>query len=273
MGLFTGKKGVIMGVANDRSLGTGIAKALFSEGAELAFSHLPDDKGKMLLRCQKAIEDCDPKLIAPCDVNKDEDVEAFFNKVKACFGSIDFLVHSIAYAPSEDIKCPTIEASRQGFLTAMESSCYSFITTAKHASALMEKEASLLTLSYYGGEKAVPGYNLMGIAKAALECSIKYLAFDLGSRGIRVNGISAGPVKTLAASAVGDFSDMLNLHSAIAPLGKNVSQMDVGRAAAFLLSPWAAGVSGELLHVDGGYHAMGGMGHALQAWGVKPKPL
>lgn len=271
MSLFAGKKGVIMGVANERSIATGVAKVLAKQGAELAFSFLPDDKGKMEIRCKKAIEECHPKLVAGCNVNNDEEIKQFFAKVSECFGKIDFLVHSIAYAPLDDIRCPTIQATRNGFNTAMDSSCYSFIAVSRIASELMNQGGSIITLSYFGGEKVVAGYNLMGVVKAALECSIKYLAYDLGPQAIRVNGISAGPIKTLAASAVGDFGDMLGMNEAIAPLGRNVTAEEVGQAAAYLLSDWASGITGDLLHVDCGYHAMGSPGRALEKWGIRPR--
>lgn len=255
--LLKGKKGLIMGVANDRSLATGIAKKLFQEGATIGFSHLPDDKGKMKDRCEKAIADCNPAFIYPCDVNNDESLNAFFELVKKDFGTIDFLVHSIAFAPLEDIRCQTVQASRQGFLNAMETSCYSFMATSRLAAPMMTTGGSIITLSYLGGERVMPGYNLMGVAKAALECAVRYVASDLGPSGIRVNGVSPGPIRTLAASAVGDFSASLTKHAAAAPLRQNANQEDVGRTACYLLSDLASSVTGELIHVDGGYHVMG----------------
>ena len=269
--LFENKKGVVMGVANERSIAAGISRVLSDQGASLAFSYLPDDRGKMKQRCTKAVENYNCALIEPCDVNSDESVASFFQKVQEVFGQIDFIVHSIAFAPIEDIRCPTIEASRAGFLQAMEASAYSFIATSRAASKLLNPDGAILTLSYFGGEKVVAGYNLMGIAKAALECSIKYLAYDLGPKKIRVNGISAGPIKTLAASAVGDFGDMLGMNAAIAPLQRNVTNDDVGNCAAYLLSHMASGITGELTHVDGGYHAMGSPGYALDKWNIRPR--
>lgn len=265
------KSGIIMGVANARSIAAAIAESASNWGAALGFSHLPDENGKMRARVEKVVQNLDSKMLEACDVNKDNDISAFFSKVKNTFGSIDFLVHSIAYAPLDDIRKPTIMASREGFLVALESSVYSFIATARAAAELMPDGGSLLTLSYFGGEKVVAGYNLMGVAKAALESSIKYLAYDLGEKGIRVNGISAGPIKTLAASAVGDFGDMLGMNAAIAPLQRNVIAHEVAEASCFLLSDAAKGITGEIIHVDGGYNVMGSPGKALTTWGVKPR--
>ncbi|MEY4630636.1 MAG: hypothetical protein RIQ81_756 [Pseudomonadota bacterium] len=265
-GLFAGKKGVIMGVANEHSLAAGAAEFLSSQGAELAFSHLPDRDGRdrMEKRVRRVTDNLNTKLLAPCDVASTEDITAFFNKVRETFGRIDFFVHSIAFAPLEDIRCPTVAASRAGFLNAMDISVYSFIATAKAASELMTDGGSMVTMTYFGAEKVLAGYNLMGVCKAALEASVRYLANDLGPKNIRVNGLSAGPVKTLAASAVGDFSSMLKMNAAIAPLGRNVTNDDVGRGTAMLLSDLASSITGEILHVDSGYNIMGSPGHALE---------
>ena len=273
MELLKDKTGIIMGVANHRSIAAAIAQSAFEQGAKLGFSHLPDEKGKMEPRVRKTVDRLEPGLVAPCDCNKDEDISNFFGEVSAKYQAIDFLVHSIAYAPIEDIRCPTLQASRAGFMAALETSVYSFIATARAACELMRDGGSILTLSYFGGEKVVAGYNLMGVAKAALESAVKYLAFDLGPRGIRVNAISAGPIKTLAASAVGDFGDMLGTNAAIAPSGKNVSAKEVGETAAFLLSDLASGITGELVHVDGGYHIMGSPGRAFDTWSIKPRDI
>ena len=211
----------------------------------------------MKKRVEQAVGDLKPTLIAACDVNSDQDLDDFFAKIKATHGSIDFLVHSIAYAPLEDIRCPTIEVSRKGFATAMESSVYSFIACAKRASELMSAGASILTLSYFGGEKVVKGYNLMGVAKAALESSVGYLACDLGEKQIRVNAISAGPLKTLAASAVGDFGQMLEASSQVSPIHRCISGEEIGKSALYLLSDLSSATTGEILHVDCGYNIMG----------------
>lgn len=269
--LFSGKKGVIMGVANERSLASGVASFLSAQGAELAFSHLPDKDGRDRneKRVRQVTDGLNTKLVAPCDVSSNDDILAFFNKVGEAFGSIDFFVHSVAFAPVEDIRCPTVAASRAGFLTAMDISVYSFIATARAASELMTNGGSMVTMTYFGAEKVLAGYNMMGVCKAALEASVRYIANDLGPKNIRVNALSAGPVKTLAASAVGDFSSMLGMNAAIAPLGRNVTNDDVGRSTAMLLSDWASSVTGETLHVDCGYNIMGSPGHALERLGKK----
>lgn len=267
--LFAGKKGVIMGVANEHSLASGAAKFLSEQGAELAFSHLPDKDGRdrMEKRVRRVTDTLNTKLLLPCDVTSNDDIAAFFNKVGDAFGSIDFFVHSIAFAPLDDIRCPTVAASRQGFLDAMDISVYSFIATARAASELMTNGGSMVTMTYFGAEKVLAGYNMMGVCKAALEASVRYLANDLGPKNIRVNALSAGPVKTLAASAVGDFSTMLQMNAAIAPLGRNVTNSDVGKSTGMLLSDMAASITGETLHVDCGYNIMGSPGHALQRLG------
>ena len=266
MGLFTGKRGVIMGVANEYSIASAVAKFLVGEGAQLAFSHLPDKDGRdrMLKRVQRVANPLGVAFLKPCDVNSDDDIRTFFIEVQRDFGNIDFFVHSIAYAPIDDIRFATIDASREGFRVALDTSCYSFIATAREAAKLMPDGGSMVTMSYLGGEKVVGGYNLMGVAKAALEMATRYLAYDLGPRNIRVNAVSAGPIKTLASSAVGDFSSMLKLHSSIAPLGRNVTSEEVGRVTGFLLSDLATSMSGDVLHVDGGYHIMASPGHALE---------
>ena len=262
MGLFTGKKGIIMGVVNDFSLASGIAKVLHAEGAQLGFSHLPDQDGKtrMAQRVQRVAEPLGVSFVKACDVADDKQITDFFAAVHETFGSIDFLVHSIAYAPLEDIRCPTLEASRAGFHTAMDISVYSFIATARAAAPFFNKGGAMVTLSYFGGEKVVQGYNMMGVCKAALEMTTRYLALDLGSKDIRVNAVSAGPIKTLASSAVGDFSKMLGLQSSTAPLGRNVTTQEVGKACAYLLSDLASATTGEIMHVDGGFNIMSGVG-------------
>jgi enoyl-[acyl-carrier protein] reductase I len=268
VGLFSGKKGIVMGIANQHSLATAVAEFLHKEGAEMGFSHLPDEKGRMEARLRKVVDRLEPKLIKSCDANKDEDVQDFFGAVKETYGQIDFFVHSIAFAPSEDIRCATIDASRAGFLTAMETSCYSLMATAREARKVMGPGGSMVTMSYFGGEKVVAGYNLMGVVKAALESAVGYLAYDLGADGIRINAVSAGPVKTLAASAIGGFSQMLNMNAGIAPLGRNVTGEEVAKASAFLLSDLSSATTGEVLHVDGGYNIMGNPGRGFQRWGV-----
>ena len=271
MELLKGKVGIIMGIANNRSIAAAIAQDAFNHGAELGFSHIPDDKGKMEQRVRKVVDKFDPHLLMACDCNNDNDLETFYSQVSKTYGSIDFLVHSIAFAPIEDIRCKTIEASRSGFLTALETSVYSFIAATREATKLMKNGGSILTLTYFGGEKVVAGYNLMGVAKAALESAVKYLAFDLGPKNIRVNSISAGPIKTLAASAVGDFGDMLGLNASVAPLGRNITAEEVANTATFILSDLSKGITGENIHVDGGYNIMGSPGYALEKWNIRPR--
>lgn len=267
MGLFTGKKGIIMGVANDHSIATGVAKALHEEGAVIGFSHLPDadERGRMEARVRKAVDGLSPAFVAPCDVTSEESIAKFFATVKEQFGKIDFFVHSIAFGAMEDLRGSTLNASRKGFLQAMDISAYSFMITAKHAAELMTDGGAMVTMTYLGGEKVIPGYNMMGICKAALEAIVKYAAFELGPKNIRVNGLSAGPVRTLAAAGIGDFKSMLTINSAIAPMKKNITQEDVGKTAAFLLSDWAQSITGENVHVDAGYHVMGSPSHAIEA--------
>ncbi len=266
MGLFDGKVGVILGVANEFSIAWQIAKYLHEQGAELAFNHLPDrdEKKRMERRVRKLAEPIGAKVIHPCDVSKDEDIAEFFSVVRQTYPQIDFLVHSIAFAPREDLQCPTLMASREGFKVAMDISAYSLIAVTRAAAEFMRDGGAVLTMTYYGGEKVVPGYNLMGLCKATLECAVRYLAYDLGPRNIRVNAISAGPMKTLAASAVGDFDEMLGLHRSVAPLGRNVRPEELGKAAAFLLSDLSSAVTGEVLHVDCGYNIMGAPGRSIK---------
>lgn len=262
MGLFSGKKGVIMGLANDHSIAAAVAKVLSDEGAALAFNHLPDtdDRGKMERRVRKVTDPLGAELVMPCDVQSDENIETFFQAVKEKFGTIDFLVHSIAFAKAEDIKGGTINASRDGFRLAMDISAYSMLGVTREASKIMNDGGSCLAMTYFGGEKVVAGYNLMGVCKATLDSICKYLAYDLGPRGIRVNALSAGPLRTLAASAIGDFQDIMTLYRQTSPLGRNVTKEEVAKASAYLLSDMSTGVTGEVHHVDGGYNIMGGPG-------------
>ena len=213
MGLLEGKKGIIMGVANDRSIASSIAKILHREGAELGFSYLPDtgERERNKQRLLQVTDGMSPKIVVPCDVTNDKDISDFFSEVKKEMGSIDFLVHSIAFAPTADLKLNTVECSREGFTNAMDISVYSFLATSNAASELMVDGGSICAMTYYGGEKVMPGYNLMGLCKSALDTSVMYAANELGPKNIRVNAISAGPIKTLAASAVGDFKNMLGM--------------------------------------------------------------
>lgn len=260
MGLLTGKKGLVIGIANDRSIAWAITQQLHAQGAEMGFTHLPDKdpaRPKMEGRLRNLVEPLGAKLITSCDVQKDEDLDKVFAAVKETFGQLDFILHSVAYAPTEDLKGPTHACSRSGFVTAMEISCYSLLAVAHRAKPVMAPGGSILTLTYLGGETVIPGYNIMGICKAALESSVKYLAHEFGPGGVRVNALSAGPIKTLSTSAVSDFDHMLKLYDGMAPLRRNVTLEDVGKSGAYLLSDMSSGVTGECLHVDSGYHVMG----------------
>jgi enoyl-[acyl-carrier protein] reductase I len=263
MGLFAGKKGLILGVANDFSIAWAIAQKLLAEGAELGFTHLPGEK--MERRLRKLAEPIGAKLITPCDVQKDEDVARVFDQAQETYGTLDFVLHSIAFAPIDALKSPFLDVGREGFKIGMDISVYSLAIVARHAARVMPDGGAILTLTYLGGERVVPGYNLMGVCKAALDAAMKYLAYDLGPRKIRVNAISAGPVKTLAASAVGDFEELAGLYVAVSPLGRNITRDEVGAAGMFLLSDLASGISGEILHVDCGYSIMGSPGRAIEA--------
>jgi enoyl-[acyl-carrier protein] reductase I len=262
MGLFTGKKGLILGVANEFSIAWSIAKKLHEEGAELGFTHLPGDK--MERRVRKVADPIGAKLVTPCDVQKDEDVARVFAQARETYGSLDFAVHSIAFAPLDDLKCPFVNASREGFKMAMDISVYSLAIVARHAAESMPDGGAIVTLTYFGGERVVPGYNMMGVCKAALDAATKYLAFDLGPKKIRVNAVSAGPLKTLAASAVGDSDKLAGLYEMTAPMDRNITKEEVGAASMFLLSDHATGITGEILHVDAGYNVMGSPGRAIE---------
>lgn len=259
MDMLKGKRGVVMGIANERSLATGIARRLHAEGAELAISYLPDtgERKRNEARVQQVTGDLKPLLVEPCDVGQDESIEVFFKQAREVLGHIDFVVHSIAFAPTEDLKVPTYQSSRKGFALAMDVSVYSFLAVARAAAPHMSDGGSICALTYFGGERVMPGYNMMGVCKAALDTSVRYAAAELGPSKIRVNAISAGPVKTLAASAVGDFKKMLGLYEHTSPLRSNISADDVGAAACFLLSDYGRMTTGEILHVDAGYHIMG----------------
>ena len=260
MGLFDGKKGLIFGIANDHSIAWAITQNLHAEGAEMGFTHLPDRdpaRPRMERRLRKLVEPIGAKLITSCDVTNDDDLDRVFTSAEETFGQIDFLLHSIAYAPIDDLKGPVSEVSRDGFKLSMEISVYSLMTLANRARPLMKAGGSILTLTYLGGEKVIPGYNVMGLCKSALESANEYLASELGPDGIRVNALSAGPLKTLSSSAVGDFDQMLKLYSAFSPLRRNVTADEVGKTGMYLLSDAASGITGETLHVDGGYHIMG----------------
>ena len=271
MGMFDGKKGLILGVANDRSIAWAIAQVIMQQGGVCGFSHLPDkpddERKKNRMRVAKCTEQFPQavKFLVPLDVQKDEDIAAVIEKAKSEFGQLDFLLHSIAFATLDDLKRDTIATSREGFKLAMEISAYSLLAVCNAAKEIMSPRSSILTLTYFGGEKIVSGYNVMGICKAALDSCMKYAAFDLGPRGIRVNALSAGPLKTLAGSAAG-VGPMQDLYEKMAPLGRNVTHDEVGRVGAFLLSDMSDGITAEVMHVDGGYNAMGSPGRLLDAY-------
>jgi len=255
MGLLSGKKGIIFGVANERSIAWAIAEAMHREGAELAFTY-PNEV--LERRVRPLAEGIGSKVIERCDVTKEEELEALFNKIKDTFGALDILVHSIAFANKEELQGEYVNTSREGFRIAMDVSVYSLVAVTKHALSLMAgRDGSIITLSYYGAEKVVSNYNVMGVAKAALEASVRYLAADLGPKGIRVNAISAGPIKTLAASGISGFRDMLHHAAEKSPLKRNVSAAEVGKTALYLCSDLASGVTGEVIYVDCGYNIMG----------------
>ncbi len=254
MGLLQGKRGLIVGVANERSIAWGIAQALHREGAELAFTYA----GEALEgRVRPLAEGIGSKVVLPCDVTVDEEVEGVFKALEGEWGGLDILVHSVAFAKKEELKGSYLETSRDGFRIAMDVSVYSLVALAREASKLMDHGGTILTMTYYGSEKVVPNYNVMGVAKAALEASVRYLASDLGPKGIRVNAISAGPIRTLAAMGISGFKEMLRRVEERAPLRRNVTQEDVARTALYLCSDLSSGVTGEVIYVDNGYHIVG----------------
>ena len=252
--LMAGKKGLIMGVANDRSIAWSIAQAVHAHGAELAFTYQGDAFGK---RVKPLAESVDSTMVMDCDVANEASVENVFATVGERWGRLDFLVHAIAYSDPNELKGKYVETTRANFLRSMEISCYSFTDAVRRAVPLMKEGGSAITLSYYGAERVMPHYNVMGLCKAALEASVRYLAVDLGGQNIRVNAISAGPIKTLAASGIGDFRYILKWNQYNSPLKRNVAAEDVGGAGLYLLSPLSAGVTGEVHHVDCGYHVVG----------------
>ena len=252
--VMAGKRGLVMGVANERSIAWGIAKTAAEHGAELAFTYQGD---ALLKRLEPLAQLVGSDTIMQCDVTEDRSIEEAFALIRKKWGKLDFLVHAIAYSDKEELKGEYVNTTRNNFLRTLDISCYSFTSVAKHAADLMENGGSLLTLSYYGSERVMPHYNVMGVAKAALEASVRYLAVDLGAQGIRVNGLSAGPMKTLAASGIGDFRYILKWNQYNSPLKRNVTLDDVGGAAMYLLSDLASGVSGEIHHVDCGYNIVG----------------
>jgi enoyl-[acyl-carrier protein] reductase I len=272
MGLFTGKKGIVFGIANERSIAWAITQALHAEGAEMGFTHLPDKdpvRPKNENKVRKLVEPIGAKFVVPCDVQKDSDLDSVYQTVAEKLGKIDFVIHSVAFAPPADLTGPVYAVSREGFKTAMDISVYSLIAMTGRAQPLLNAGGSVLTLTYLGGERVIPGYNLMGLCKSALESAMEYIASELGPLGIRANAISAGPVKTISASGVGDFKKMLQLYETFSPMRRNIGEEEVAKAALFLLSDLGSGVTGETLHVDCGYHIMGGP--PLDAMDARPE--
>jgi enoyl-[acyl-carrier protein] reductase I len=253
-GLMQGKRGLIMGLANDRSIAWGIAQAVAAQGATLAFSYQGEALKK---RVEPLAETLGKPLLFECDVASDDSIDALFDALQAEWGQLDFLVHAIGFADKNELRGRYVDTSRTGFALAMDISVYSFTAVCQRAAGMMGPGGSLLTLTYYGAEKVMPHYNVMGVAKAGLEASVKYLAEDLGKDGIRVNAISAGPIKTLAASGIGDFRYIMKWNELNSPLRRNVTQEEVGKAALYLLSDLGSGTTGENLHVDAGYHVVG----------------
>ena len=252
--MMRGKKGLIMGVANDRSIAWGIAKKLASEGAEIAFTYQGEALKK---RVQPLAESINSSILIPCDVTDSLSMANTFEKLKDEWGNIDFLVHCIGFSKKEELRGKYFDTTAENFNQTMHISCYSFTEACRLAEPIMNNGGSILTLTYYGSEQVMPHYNVMGVAKAALEASVRYLAVDLGEKNIRVNAISAGPIKTLAASGIGDFRFILKWNELNSPLKRNVSKEDVGNSALYLLSNLGSAVTGEIQHVDCGYHTVG----------------
>ncbi|MDQ6954736.1 MAG: enoyl-ACP reductase [Mariprofundaceae bacterium] len=255
MGILEGKRGLILGLANDKSIAWGIAQACHREGAELGFNFLGEQLERRVRPLAKKVNS---RFIEALDVSDDAQLDAFFDKVKEQWGELDFMVHSIAFANKDALRNPFSTTSREDFRLALDISAYSFIACAQRAAPMMKAGGSMVTMTYLGAERVIPGYNVMGVAKAALEASTRYLAQDLGKQGIRVNALSAGPIRTLAASAVGDFRKLMEKSARGSMLGRNVSQNEVGNTTAYLLSDLASGVSGEVHYVDAGFHVGSG---------------
>ncbi|UDL94955.1 enoyl-ACP reductase FabI [Lichenihabitans sp. PAMC28606] len=253
-GILAGKRGLVMGVANNRSIAWGIAKAAHEAGAELAFTFQGDALEK---RVRPLAREISAEVVGHCDVTDSASIDAVFAEVERLWGKLDFLVHCIAFSDKDELTGRYVDTTAENFSKSLLISCYSFTAVAQRAEKLMTDGGSMLTLTYYGAEKWMPHYNVMGVAKAALEASVRYMAADLGAQNIRVNAISAGPIKTLAASGIGDFRYILKWNEYNAPLRRTVTIEEVGESAAFLLSPLSRGVTGEILHVDAGYHVVG----------------
>ncbi|WP_036477187.1 enoyl-ACP reductase FabI [Myxosarcina sp. GI1] len=253
----TGKNAFVTGIANNRSIAWGIAQQLHKAGANLGVNYLPDEKGRYEKKVRDLVKPLSPSIIVPCDVQNDELLAEMFATIEEKWGKLDILVHCLAFADKEDLTGDFSATSREGFVKALDISSYSLNCLAKRAKPLMKDGGSIVTLTYLGGVKVVPNYNVMGVAKAALEMSVRYLAAELGSQNIRVNAISAGPIRTLASSAVGGILDMIRHVEETAPLKRTVTQLEVGNTAAFLCSDLASGITGQVIYVDAGYEIMG----------------
>lgn len=252
--LMAGKRGLIMGLANNRSIAWGIAKACADAGAELAFSYQGEQLKK---RVEPLAAEVGSDFLVECDVSDEASLDSLFEALEAKWGKLDFVVHAIGFSDKNELRGRYVDTSRANFNMTMDISVYSFTSVCVRAAKIMNEDGSLLTLTYYGAEKIMPHYNVMGVAKAALEASVRYIAEDLGKDGIRCNAISAGPIKTLAASGIGDFRYIMKWNEYNSPLRRNVTTDDVGRSALYLLSDLGSGVTGEVLHVDAGYHVVG----------------
>jgi enoyl-[acyl-carrier protein] reductase I len=252
--LMAGKRGLIMGVANDHSIAWGIARMLHAHGAELAFTYQGPALEK---RVRPLAESVGSMHILPCDVTEEDSVSSIFNALEGAWGGLDFVVHAVAYSNKEELKGHYVDTTRENFLQTLDISCFSFTSVAQHAAPLMKQGGGLITLTFSGAERVMPSYNVMGVAKAALEASVRYLAADLGPDNIRVNAISAGPMRTLAGSAIDSARDVLKWNQKYSPLKRSVTQDEIGGAALYLLSGLSAGVTGEVHHVDSGYNVIG----------------
>lgn len=253
----TGKNALVTGIANNRSIAWGIAQQLHKAGANLGITYLPDEKGRFEKKVKELVEPLQPSIFLPCNVQDDAQIESTFSSVAKQWDKLDILIHCLAFANKDDLSGEFSNTSRAGFTQALEISTYSLTQLAAAAKPLMTEGGSIVTLTYLGGVKVIPNYNVMGIAKAALDMSVRYLAAELGSKNIRVNAISAGPIRTLASSAVGGILDMIHHVEEVAPLRRTVTQLEVGNAAAFLCSDLSSGITGQVLYVDAGYEIMG----------------
>lgn len=253
----TGKNALVTGIANNRSIAWGIAQQLHKAGANLGITYLPDDKGKLEKKVAELVEPLNPSIFVPCNVQDDDQIQAAFAPIQDKWGKLDILIHCLAFANRDDLTGSFAATSRAGFTTALDISTYSLVKLAGAAQPLMTEGGSIVTLTYLGGVRVIPNYNVMGIAKAGLEMSVRYLAAELGPQNVRVNAISAGPIRTLASSAVGGILDMIHHVEEVAPLRRTVTQTEVGNTAAFLCSDLSSGITGQIIYVDAGYEIMG----------------